>query len=55
MFNIVICHSDLSVIDSESGCQVTAFTSSENKREEALSLGAHHVLNSRDADEIKSA
>ena len=32
------------------GCEVTAFTSSESKREEALSLGAHHVLNSRDAD-----
>lgn len=37
------------------GCEVTAFTSSESKREEALSLGAHHVLNSRDSDEIKSA
>jgi uncharacterized zinc-type alcohol dehydrogenase-like protein len=31
------------------GCEVTAFTSSDSKREEALSLGAHRVVNSRDA------
>ncbi len=37
------------------GCEVTAFTSSPAKREEALSLGAHHTLNSRDASEIKGA
>ncbi len=37
------------------GCEVTAFTSSEAKREEALQLGAHHTLNSRDASEIESA
>ncbi|MDQ3622258.1 MAG: NAD(P)-dependent alcohol dehydrogenase [Verrucomicrobiota bacterium] len=30
------------------GCEVYAFTSSESKREEALRLGAHHVVNSRD-------
>jgi len=30
------------------GCEVTAFTSSEAKRAEALSLGAHHTLDSRD-------
>ncbi|EAQ82521.1 NADPH-dependent aldehyde reductase Ahr [Blastopirellula marina] len=32
------------------GCEVTAFTSSDSKREEALQLGAHHVVNSRDSD-----
>ncbi|WP_226648580.1 NAD(P)-dependent alcohol dehydrogenase [Microbulbifer variabilis] len=37
------------------GCEVTAFTSSEHKRTEALSLGAHKTLNSRDPEEIKSA
>lgn len=37
------------------GCDVTAFTSSAAKKQEALSLGAHHTLNSRDADEIKAA
>ncbi len=37
------------------GCQVTAFTSSEAKREEALAMGAHDTLNSRDADAIASA
>jgi uncharacterized zinc-type alcohol dehydrogenase-like protein len=37
------------------GCEVTAFTSSEAKREEALELGAHHTLNSRDKKEIASA
>lgn len=37
------------------GCEVTAFTSSERKRKEAFELGAHHTLNSKDEDEIKSA
>ncbi len=37
------------------GCEVTAFTSSEAKRQEALQLGAHHTLNSRDAAEIEAA
>ena len=37
------------------GCEVTAFTSSESKREEALSLGADKTLNSRDAAEIEGA
>jgi len=37
------------------GCEVTAFTSSESKRTEALDLGAHHTLNSRDAAEIEAA
>ena len=34
------------------GCEVTAFTSSAAKRTEALSLGAHYTLNSRDSREI---
>ncbi|MEO1857317.1 MAG: NAD(P)-dependent alcohol dehydrogenase [Rubritalea sp.] len=37
------------------GCEVTAFTSSEAKRTEAIDLGAHHTLNSRDPDDIASA
>lgn len=37
------------------GCEVTAFTSSEAKRKEALEMGAHQTINSRDADEIKAA
>lgn len=37
------------------GCDVTAFTSSEDKKKEALELGAHHTLNSRDAKEIEAA
>jgi uncharacterized zinc-type alcohol dehydrogenase-like protein len=35
------------------GCEVTAFTSSDSKREEAMKLGAHHVVNSRDAEQLK--
>ena len=30
------------------GCEVTAFTSSESKAEEAKNLGAHHVVGTRD-------
>jgi alcohol/geraniol dehydrogenase (NADP+) len=37
------------------GCEVTAFTSSEDKKKEALNLGAHHTLNSRDQKEIEGA
>ena len=37
------------------GCQVTAFTSSENKVKEAKSLGAHDTINSRDEKEIEQA
>jgi uncharacterized zinc-type alcohol dehydrogenase-like protein len=37
------------------GCEITAFTSSDAKKEEALRLGAHHTLNSRDAKEIEAA
>lgn len=37
------------------GCEVTAFTSSEDKKREALALGAHHTLDSRDSGEIEKA
>lgn len=37
------------------GCEVTAFTSSPAKREEALELGAHDTLDSRDADALAAA
>ena len=37
------------------GCEVTAFTSTEAKRTEALELGAHKTLNSRDSDELAAA
>ncbi|EDY87387.1 mannitol dehydrogenase [gamma proteobacterium HTCC5015] len=36
------------------GCDVTAFTSSEAKREEAMSLGAHHVVTSTDKASLKA-
>jgi uncharacterized zinc-type alcohol dehydrogenase-like protein len=36
------------------GCEVTAFTSSDSKRDEALAMGAHRVINSRDAAQLKS-
>jgi uncharacterized zinc-type alcohol dehydrogenase-like protein len=35
------------------GCEVTAFTSSITKREEALKLGAHHTLSSRDPSALE--
>lgn len=37
------------------GCEVTAFTTSEAKRQEALKLGAHQTLNSRDGGELGAA
>ena len=37
------------------GCEVTAFTSSEAKKEEALQLGAHHTIDSRNPEEIEAA
>lgn len=37
------------------GCEVVAFTSSDAKREEALQLGAHRTLNSRDSSDLKKA
>ena len=36
------------------GCEVTAFTSSENKAAEARRLGAHHVVSSRDRAALKA-
>ena len=37
------------------GCEVTAFTSSEAKKTEALELGAHQTIDSRDPEDIKAA
>ena len=37
------------------GCQVTAFTSSDDKKIEALELGAHQVLNTRNPTELETA
>lgn len=37
------------------GCDVTAFTSSESKQKEALTLGAHRTLNSKDDAAISGA
>lgn len=37
------------------GCKVTAFTSSEAKRKEALELGAHDTLDSRDPEALQAA
>ncbi len=34
------------------GCEVTAFSSSDSKKAEAISLGAHHVVNSRDKAQL---
>ncbi|MGM0563758.1 MAG: NADPH-dependent aldehyde reductase Ahr [Pseudomonadota bacterium] len=36
------------------GCEVTAFTSSESKRQEAERLGAHHVVASNDSAALKA-
>jgi uncharacterized zinc-type alcohol dehydrogenase-like protein len=35
------------------GCEVFAFTSSEDKKAELLKMGAHHVVNSKDAEQLK--
>lgn len=35
------------------GCEVTAFTSTDAKADEARSFGAHRVVNSRKSEEIK--
>ena len=35
------------------GCEVTAFTSSDSKRDEAVKFGAHHVANSRDSAQLR--
>ncbi len=36
------------------GCEVTAFTSTDAKREEAKRMGAHHTVSSRNAAELES-
>lgn len=36
------------------GCRVTAFTSSGTKQEEAMKLGAHDTINSRDPEALKA-
>src|SRR6201986_464223 len=35
------------------GCEVTAFTSSDSKRDEAIKLGAHNVVNTRSEEQLK--
>jgi len=35
------------------GCEVTAFSTSKDKQAEALSLGAHHFVNTRDTGALK--
>lgn len=37
------------------GCEVTAFTSSDNKADEAKNMGAHHVINSKDKKQIEDS
>jgi uncharacterized zinc-type alcohol dehydrogenase-like protein len=37
------------------GCEVTAFTSTESKAAEARSMGAHHIINSTDAEALSTA
>lgn len=37
------------------GCEVTAFTSSEEKKKEVIQLGAHKAINSREPSEIEVA
>ncbi len=37
------------------GCEVVAFTSSESKRDEAIKLGAHRVINLRDDAQLAAA
>jgi uncharacterized zinc-type alcohol dehydrogenase-like protein len=37
------------------GCEVTAFTSTEAKRQEAMDFGASNTINSRDADALQAA
>ncbi len=35
------------------GCDVTAFTTSDSKCDEAMKMGAHYVINSKDAGQMK--
>ncbi len=36
------------------GCEVTAFTATDSKADEAREMGAHHVVNSRDAAQLEA-
>lgn len=36
------------------GCEVTAFSSSDSKRDEAMAMGAHRVINSRDPGQVRA-
>lgn len=45
-------HLALQFLDSW-GCEVTAFTSSDGKRDEAMAMGADHVVNSRDSAQLE--
>lgn len=36
------------------GCEVTAFSSTDAKGDEAREMGAHHVVNSRDAAQLEA-
>ena len=35
------------------GCEVTAFTSSADKKDQAINMGAHYVVNSKEKNELK--
>lgn len=35
------------------GCEVTAFTSSDSKKKEAIDIGAHYTINSRNSEELE--
>jgi uncharacterized zinc-type alcohol dehydrogenase-like protein len=37
------------------GCDVTAFTSSASKADEAKKMGAHHVIDTHSAEQLKNA
>ncbi len=37
------------------GCEVTAFSSTQNKEQEAKQLGAQHFINSKDENQLKAA
>ena len=37
------------------GCEVTAFTSTDSKSEQALAMGAHHTIDSTDSEALKAA
>ncbi|MCY4044299.1 MAG: NAD(P)-dependent alcohol dehydrogenase [Cellvibrionales bacterium] len=37
------------------GCEVTAFTTSDDKKQEALKMGAHHTLNTRSETDFEKA